>query len=219
MVADVITLGTRGGRSLRAARDAAWVTGLGLLISPVALVAQEAEHAEAGGGSALFNINVGLSLWTVVVFLVLLGILSKFAWGPILGAVQDREEHIQNALDESERQRKEAEALLEEHRRQLAEARRHAQEIVAEGKAAGEKVRKDIEEKAREEGGMLIERARADIQREKESALSEIRKETVDIALAAATKLMGERMDAERDRERVLEYVDDLSSANREASA
>lgn len=219
MVADVITLFARGGRSFRAARNAAWVAALGLLISPVALVAQEAEHAEGGGGSALFNINVGLSLWTVVVFLVLLGILSKFAWGPILGAVHDREEHIQNALDESERQRKEAEALLEEHRRQLAEARRHAQEIIAEGKAAGEKVRKDIEEKAREEGGVLLERARADIQREKESALSEIRKETVDIALAAATRLIGERIDAERDRERVLGYVDALSSANREASA
>ena len=219
MVADMITLVGRAGRTVRPAHVAVRIAVLGLLISPVALVAQEAEHAETGGGSALFNINVGLSLWTVVVFLVLLAILSKFAWGPILGAVRDREEHIQNALDESERHRKEAEALLEEHRRQLAEARRHAQEIIAEGKAAGEKVRKDIEEKAREEGAMLLERARADIHREKESALAEIRKDAVDIALAAATKLMGERMDTQRDRELVLGYVDDLSSTTGGASA
>jgi F-type H+-transporting ATPase subunit b len=195
-------------------------TGWGLLFMlPVTILAQEAEHAEGGGGGALFDINVGLSLWTVVVFLALLAILWKFAWGPILGAVQAREDHIQKALDESERQRKEAEALLEQHRQQLAEARRHAQEIIAEGKSAGEKVRKEIEEKARDEGNALLERARVDIQREKESALTEIRKETVDLALAAASKLMGERLDAARDRQLVLGYVDDLASSSEEASA
>jgi F-type H+-transporting ATPase subunit b len=208
-------VGRLGNRALMAALCA----GSGVLALPVAVFAQEAGHAEGGGGAALFDINVGLSLWTVVVFLALLAILWKFAWGPILGAVQAREDHIQQALDESERQRKEAEALLEQHRQHLAEARRHAQEIIAEGKTAGAKVRKEIEEKARDEGDALLERARADIQREKDEALAEIRKETVQLALAAASKLMGERLDSERDRQLVLGYVDELASASEEASA
>jgi len=218
-VAHAIALTKRVGRLGNRAAAAMLCVGWGLFTLPVTVLAQEADHAEGGGGAALFDINVGLSLWTVVVFLALLGILWKFAWGPILGAVQEREDRIQQALDESERQRKEAESLLEAHRQQLAEARRHAQEIIAEGKTAGENVRREIEEKAREEGASLLERARVDIQREKESALTEIRKETVEIALAAASKLMGERLDAERDRQLVLGYVDDLSSVREEASA
>lgn len=181
------------------------------LAVPVAVLAQEAEHAEGGAGSALFDINVGLSLWTVVVFLALLLVLGKFAWGPILGAVEAREDRIQEALDESARHREEAAALLEEHKRQLASARRQAQEIVAEGKAAGEKVRKEMEARAREEGQALVERARTEIRREKEEALAELRKETVDLALAAAARLMHEKLDQERDRELVLGYLDRLT--------
>ena len=178
---------------------------------PAAALAQDAEHAEGGAGSALFDINVGLSLWTVVVFLALLWVLRRFAWGPILGAVEAREERIQGALDESARQREEAAALLEEHKRQLADARRQAQEIVAEGKAAGQKVRREIEEKAREEGQALLERARMDIQREKEEALAELRRESVELALAAAARLMREKLDGERDRELVVGYLDELT--------
>lgn len=178
---------------------------------PVAALAQQ-EHGEGAAGGALFDINVGLSLWTVVVFLALLLVLWRYAWGPILGAVEAREDRIQGALDESARQREEAAALLEEHKRQLADARRQAQEIVAEGKAAGQKLRREIEEKAREEGQALLERARVDIQREKEEALAELRKESVDLALAAAARLIRQKLDGERDRELVLGYVDELTA-------
>lgn len=167
--------------------------------------------AQGGGGADLFSINPGLSIWTVVIFLLLLAILWKFAWGPILDAVEAREQRIQGALDESAQKQAEAQRLLEEHRQQLAEARRQAQEIISEGKAAGEKVRRDIEVKAREEGQALIERARRDIEREKEAAIAELRSESVDIALAAAAKLMHERLDAEKDRRLVENYVEDLS--------
>lgn len=182
------------------------------LAVPVAALAQDAEHAEGGAGSALFDINVGLSLWTVVVFLALLWVLRRFAWGPILGAVEAREDRIQGALDESARQREEAARLLEEHKRQLADARRQAQEIVAEGRAAGQKLRREIEEKARDEGQALLERARRDIHREKEEALAELRKASVDLALAAAARLMEEKLDGKADRELVLGYLDELAA-------
>ena len=166
--------------------------------------------AAAEDGPGLVDVNLGLSLWTVVIFLALLFMLRRFAWGPILGMVEERENRIQAALDESAAARDEARRLLEEHKAQLADARRQAGEIVAEGKAAGDRVRKDIEEKARVEAQQIIESARREITRERDQAIAELRKESVDLALAAASKLLEEKMDAPRDRELVMEYLSDL---------
>jgi F-type H+-transporting ATPase subunit b len=178
------------------------------LAVPARLLAQG--RAE-GGGAALFNVNVGLTIWTIVIFLMLVLILGKFAWGPILTSAKAREDRIQQALDEAARRQEEAVALLEQHRAQLADARRQAQEIVNEGKTAGERVRKDIEEKARTEGQSLLERAKSEIDREKESALDQIRKESVDLALAAAARLMNEKLDPEKDRRLVVSYLDEVA--------
>lgn len=179
--------------------------------TPVALLAQGDGEAP---GANLFGVNLGLSFWTVLVFLILLFLLSKFAWGPILEQVEARENRIQGALDESARKQAEAQRLLEEHKRQLADARRQAQEILGEGKAAGERVRKEIEEKAREEGQALIERARREIEREKEAALDEVRREAVELALAAAAKLMNEKLDPRADRDLVMGYLDSLTDGD-----
>lgn len=202
------------------ARRTGWTAALAgavllVLGTPGALWA--AGEGEAPGAS-LFGINLGLSFWTVVVFLILLFLLSRFAWGPILDQVNQRESRIQGALDEAAAGQAEAQRLLDEHKRQLADARRQAQEIVAEGRAAGEKVRREIEEKAREEGQGLLERARREIEREKEAALAELRKESVELAMAAAGRLMHERLDQDRDRELVMSYLDDLTAASRPGS-
>ena len=160
----------------------------------------------------MFDINLGLSVWTTFVFLSLLGILWKFAWGPMLAAVQAREDGIQDTLDQAANERGEAAKLLAEHREQMADARRQAQQMIAEGKEAGERVRQGIEEKARSEGDAMIERARESIEREKDAALDELRKESVDLALAAAAKLIQASLDEKKDRELVMGYIDELSS-------
>jgi F-type H+-transporting ATPase subunit b len=181
-----------------------------LALSPVALWAQEhGEESQRG----IFDINVGVSFWTIVIFLSLLSVLWKFAWGPILAAVDAREEAIQKSLDEAKERQEEAEKLLAEHREQLADARRQAQEIVAEGRSAGDSVRKEIEEKAREEGQSLISRARQEIGREKDAALDSLRREAVELALAAAARLIAEKVDSEKDQELVMDYLDKLSGA------
>jgi F-type H+-transporting ATPase subunit b len=162
----------------------------------------------------MFDLNLGLSVWTTLVFLILLGILWKFAWGPILEMVQAREDGIQGTLDQAANEREEAAKLLAEHRQQMADARRQAQQVIAEGKEAGERVRRDIEEKARAEGDAMIERARESIEREKDAALGELRKESVDLALAAAGKLVQESLDEKKDRELVMGFIDELSSGN-----
>ena len=84
----------------------------------------------------MFDINIGLTIWTTFVFLALLGILWKFAWGPVLRAVEAREARIQGALDQAASEREAAERLLAEHRAQMADARRQAQQLLAEGREA-----------------------------------------------------------------------------------
>ena len=160
----------------------------------------------------MFDLNLGLSVWTTFVFLAVLAILWKFAWGPILEMVQAREDGIQDTLDQAANERDEAAKLLAEHRQQMADARRQAQQMIAEGKEAGERVRQGIEEKARIEGDAMIERARESIGREKDAALDELRKEAVDLALAAAAKLLQESLDEKKDRELIMGFIDDLSS-------
>jgi F-type H+-transporting ATPase subunit b len=171
--------------------------------------------AEGGGG--LYDINVGLSTWTLIVFAGLFLVLSKYAWGPILAAVDAREKGIQSALDEAAQHNADAAKLLEEHREQLADARRQSNELIAEGKAAGELVRKDIEEKARAEGQAILDRARMEIERERDAALDTLRKESVDLALAAASRLISENLDQAKDRELVERYLSKLGDGGAQA--
>ncbi len=193
------------GEMMRISRIIGVMLALGVFASGV-LWAQE----EAEGGGGLFDINTGLSAWTLIVFAGLLIILGKYAWGPILGTVEAREKGIQGALNEAADRNAEAARLLEEHREQLADARRQANELIAEGKAAGEGVRRDIEEKARAEGQAIIERAKAEIERERDAALEALRRESVELALAAASRLMQENFDQKKDRELVVRYLNEL---------
>jgi F-type H+-transporting ATPase subunit b len=189
-------------------------TTLFVAVSPAVAMAAESE----GGG--VFSVNPGLSVWTSVVFLALLFILHRFAWGPILAAVDAREQRIQGALDESAAQRDEAARLLAEHKTQLADARRQSSEIIAEGRAAAERLRRELEDKARVEAQGIIDGARREIRREKDRAIAELRKESVDLALAAAGKLIHEQLDDERHRALVVGFLDDMDeSAAGEARA
>lgn len=173
---------------------------------PGALWAQGGAEGEGG----LYDINFGLSTWTLIVFAGLVFLLGKFAWGPILAAVEHREKGIQSALDEAAERNADAAKLLEEHREQLAAARRQASQVLADAKAAGDRVRKEIEEKARFEAQGIVERARAEIERARDAALETLRKESVDVALAAAARLMHESLDQAKHRELVERYLGEL---------
>jgi len=182
-----------------------------LAASPIELFGQGGE-----GGGGLYDINTGLSFWTLVVFGILVFILGKYAWGPILAAVDAREKGIQAALDEAAEQNQEAETLLEKYKENLADARRQANELLAEGKAAGDSIRMEIEEKARGEAQSIIERARAEIERERDAAIAEIKRESVDLALSAATRLIKENLDQEKDRALVERYLAEMGGAGGE---
>src|SRR5881398_388331 len=137
-----------------------------------------------------FSINTGLIFWTVVVFAILLALLWRFGWPALLKTVEDRERRIQQQLEEAERARAEAARLLEEHKRTIAGAKAEAQEIIAQARTVAEKERATLLAQAREQYEQLLDRARKEIEGEKEKAILELRREAVDLSIAAASKLI-----------------------------
>lgn len=171
------------------------------------------EHgAEAGAASGPLVVNGGLMIWTIVVFVLLLVILRKFAWPVILGAVRAREQALEQQIAAAEKNRAESAALLEEHKKLLAEARSQGQALLVEAKAMAEKERGAAMERTRQEQADLLDRARRDIAAEKERAIQELKREAVDLSLAAASRLIGQRLNNETDRKLVESYLSSLES-------
>lgn len=183
-----------------------------LALGPGRLAAERAAEQGAGGGGGLFSISFGLVLWTWVVFLILLGILSRTAWKPLLRALEQREKRIQEELDDARRQREEAARFVEEQKRLLAEAHARAQEVVAEGRKAAEKLKAELLEDGRRQQDAILARAREEIDRERERALEALRREAVDLSLAATEKLLRRQVDSGENRRLVEEFLKEIAS-------
>lgn len=177
------------------------------LVSATPLMAQE---QAAEGASGPLVVNGGLMIWTIVVFVLLLVVLRKFAWPVILGAVRAREAALERQIAEAEKNRAESAALLEQHKKLLAEGRSQAQGILAEAKQMAEKERALAMEKTRQEQEELMDRARRELAAEGERAVQELRRQAVDLSLAAASKLIGQRLSADADRKLVENYLSTL---------
>lgn len=154
----------------------------------------------------------GLILWTLITFALLLVILRLFAWKPLLAVIEERERVVRDSLESSRRAREEAESALEENRKILTEARRAAAEVVQRGEKDAEQVREELLQKARAEGEEILRHGREEMEREKRAAVREIRGVAADLALAAAEKLVEERMDDPVQRRLVERYLEDIDS-------
>lgn len=166
--------------------------------------------AAEGGPASPFDVNLGLFVWTWLVFIALYWILRKFAWPAIVGATEERERKIAAALGVAEQARAEAHTALEEGRKFAAEARASAQSLLADARMSAEKERAALLEKARQEQEEILARARREIGAEKDKALVELRREAVDLSLAAAARLVGQRLDSDADRKLVEQYLADV---------
>jgi F-type H+-transporting ATPase subunit b len=183
------------------------IATLALLLGNAApLLAQEAAEEKPG----LLTPNLGLSFWTIVIFLIVLGILAKFAYPKILGAVEAREAHIRELTGGAERDRAEAAALAEEQRRLVEETRARVQEALNESRSTAERMRAEILEQARREHDDLLERGRADLAAERASLLAAVRADAVDVAIAAAEKLVQRNLDGDDNRRLVQAYLAQL---------
>jgi F-type H+-transporting ATPase subunit b len=161
----------------------------------------------------LLRADPGLIFWTIVTFLLLLGILWKFAWNPILGALDARERAIQKTIEDAERLQAEAKAVLEEHQKRLAEAREERNRILDEARQAGEHLKADVLEKARHEAENVLARAHRMIELETEQALLTIRDHAVDLAIHAAERVIERSLSDEDHRRMAREAVTELSQA------
>lgn len=166
---------------------------------------QEAAHESAGGGP--FSINPGLIIWTLVVFGILMVLLWRLAWPAILKSVEERERRIQKQLEDAERANTEAQRLLAEHKQTIAGARSEAQEMIAKSKVVAQKERELLLAKAREEYEALLARARKDIDAEREKAIVALRREAVELSIAAAAKVIDANLDTEANRRLVTDYL------------
>jgi F-type H+-transporting ATPase subunit b len=144
----------------------------------------------------MFDINPGLGIWTSVVFVLLVVVLGKYAWKPLLKSLQDREESIRDSLAQAEKARAEAAELLKQNERNMARAEEEYQRVVRDAKALGEKMKEDIVAKARTQAQHELKNAKEEIQRDIDAAKQQLRSEVADLAIKAAEKILDETLDA-----------------------
>ncbi len=160
--------------------------------------------------AGIMDLRPGLSIWTAITFLLLLVILSKFAWGPIVRMLDERERTIREAIEQAKRERAEAERMLSEQKASLAAAQREAAALAQSSKQEVEALRVELTARARKEADDLVASARKQIQEEKAKALSELRGQVADLAIDAARRLIQSSLDEKAQRELVEEYISQL---------
>ena len=163
--------------------------------------------------SNLLKPDAGLMFWTVVIFLLLFAILAWKAYPAILGAVEAREKALNDALESAKKDREAAAAALAEQQKKLEQTREEAQKLIAEGRAAGDKVRVDVIAQAKAEHDAMLERARAEIQAERDRALLELRREAVELAVRGASKVLEKNLDDAANRKIVDDYLASIPAA------
>ena len=156
----------------------------------------------------MLSIEPGLLIWTIITFVILLIVLRKVAWTPLLSALEQRESTIRNSLDEAQRVRQESEQLLAENRRILANANRESARILEQGREEAERLRTSITEQAHTEAQRMIDEARREIVRERQLAVQELKRTAADLALVAAGKLLRTAVTDEAHRRLVTEAID-----------
>jgi F-type H+-transporting ATPase subunit b len=166
--------------------------------------------AEKSSGSFLVQPGVGLMIWTLFVFVVAMIILAKLAWPRIAEALDKRQRAIEDSIDVAERTKSEAEALLEEYRERLKEARTQAEEIVQRARKAAEVHERESLEEARTKREELLAQTRRDVEAETRRAIQEIRREVADLTVLATEKVTRKTLTEDDQQRLVKEALDEL---------
>mgnify|MGYP001024620845 FL=1 len=155
----------------------------------------------------LIKPGFGLVIWTLITFLILLFILKKFAWKPILGAVSDREEGIKDALASAEKARKEMENLHADNERILQEARAERETMLKDARDMKNKIVSEAKEEAQAQAGKMIEQAQAAIESEKKAAMAELKSHVAGLSLDIAEKVVREELS---NKDKQMKLVEDM---------
>jgi len=168
---------------------------------------------ESGWMEKWLSFDPGLFMWTIVTFLIVLFILKWKAWGPLMSALDKRAEDIKNALSAAERAKEDAEKASQDYEKLVQKAHIEAKQIIADSKAAGEKVKDDIESVARENAEKMIGKAKTQIDAESQKAIQEIKSSVVDLSIEAAEKIIEKNLDSEDNRKLVNQTLDSIGQA------
>ena len=173
------------------------------------LLAQEAAQEESR--NPIFPATNEL-VWGTVAFLLLLFLMYRTVFPSINKAYKDRRANIEGKLEQAEREREEAEQLLEHYRRRLRDAEDETQRILEEARSNAERVRRDLLAKAEGDAGRELDRARQAIRAERDQAIRQLRNEVGTLAVELATRVVGDSLDRERQLRLVDEYIDELGT-------
>jgi F-type H+-transporting ATPase subunit b len=186
-----------------------------LLLAAPALAAEAAEGGHGADANNPFAGDLGNMLWTLVVFATVVLVLGKFAWGPLLGTLQKREEFIRQSLEQAKREREEAEARLKEYVDKLNTARAEATAIVEEGRRDAEVTRRRIEAEARAESEKIVARGKREIEIAVETAVQQIYSLAARLSTDAASRILGREL-TPADHERLIaQSIDELGRSAR----
>ena len=159
----------------------------------------ESTEAQSGGHAPnpLVKLDPGLFIWTILTFLILFFVLAKFAWKPLLAALESRENTIKSSLEDAEKAKTELEHINAESEEIIAKARSEAQTIRVEAKSAAEKIKTDVMAQAGEDAKKIRDEAEKQIQVEKDKAINEIRQEVVNLTMTVAEKVIKKNLSKE----------------------
>lgn len=187
-----------------------------LTLLATALPAMAQEHAAEGHAEpSLFSGDLGNVIWTVVIFVLVLVVLGKYAWGPLLGNLQARESFIRESLEKAKRDREEAEARLREYEERLATARAEASAIVEEGRRDADVLRRQIEATGKAESEKMIERAKREIQIATDTATRELYTLSARLATQMAEKAIGRELTSQDHERLISEGIEGIDGARR----
>jgi F-type H+-transporting ATPase subunit b len=176
------------------------------------VLAQEAAHGaeEEGGGSFLVSPGVGLMIWTLILFLFTMWVLSKVAFPKIQEALDKRSKAIAESIEAAERQRRESDELLEEYRARLAEAREQADDIMARARRAADTAEAEATSAGKEKREELVAAAKRDIEAETRRSLQQIRKEVADLTILATERVTRKSLSGDDQRRLVEEALSEV---------
>lgn len=194
-----------------------WHTRVGLTAAALTLIASpvfaETNGEEAADAPFLIQWSPGEFIWTLILFIILLAVLVKYVWPPILNGLKDREAKIRNDLNEAEKARKEAQTSLEQYKAQLAEARKEAQQIIEQSRTDARAVAEDLKTQAQHEIDQMSVRAQREIRAAREEAIAEVYARTADLATHIAGRILGREISVDDQKALIDSSLSELARA------
>ena len=189
---------------------------IAILVTATPVLAADAHGGEEGSGSPITSARDGLitAFTTIIIFLILVTVLGKFAWGPIAGGLKAREDKIRKDIKDAEDARDRAEKTLSEYNQRLATAEQQVRDLISKAQADAEKIATNVRMQAQQDSEEIKERATRDIDAARKQAMIEFREYAATVATSAAEQILRRNLNADDQRDLVNRSLDQLQTVN-----